>query len=292
MEPTSSKCNWALDLDSFLALDPDPILDLRCEQSFKLGHIAGSSHFLPESLEKRMYELPKNDRALRLVGDKPSIEKAKTFLTSKGYLISGLADWNEQLENHLSTCGLLVKGNKSARLWSPAPVVEYFQRHIFSDNSFGKKGLDLACGSGRDAVYLASKGWNMDVIDYSFDALERAKFLAARNEVSLTTHSIDLEKAPELFTNRLDKYDLINVIRYLHRPLLPMIKQKLTARGFLVYQTFLVGCENFSGPKKPRFLLERGELSRVFTNPDVILDEVVLLPDGRPTNVFIAQNRE
>lgn len=47
-------------------------------------------------------------------------------------------------------------------------------------------------------------------------------------------------------------------------------------------------------PTKPRFLLSPGELAATFTalGFDVLVDEVILLPDGRPTSSFLARRRQ
>lgn len=291
MGSTTPVSEQIVGLNYFQSFNDSPILDLRSAEAFKSGHLVGASHFEPRKLGDRMHELPKREQSLRLLGEKNALQIAKVFLVSKGYHISACLEWNVSVNDYLLQSGQLITGDRSTRLWSPAPVVEWFHEKKLAGDLMKKRALDIACGSGRDAVYLASHGWNMSVIDYSASALDKVKVLAGRHHVTVKCHQIDLEKQLDSFEAMPEEYDLISVSRYLNRPLLPIIKQKIAAKGFLVYQTFLVGCERFSGPKKSKFLLKPGELLDFFSGFDVILDEVVFLPDGRPTNVFVAQNQ-
>jgi SAM-dependent methyltransferase len=43
----------------------------------------------------------------------------------------------------------------------------------------GGRALDLACGEGRNAIWLARRGWRVTAVDYSDVAIERARKLAA-----------------------------------------------------------------------------------------------------------------
>ena len=60
------------------------------------------------------------------------------------------------------------------------------------------RALDLACGEGRNAVWLAGRGWQVRGIDFSEVALEKARELAAARGVQAEWHVADLtEHAPE-----------------------------------------------------------------------------------------------
>ena len=48
------------------------------------------------------------------------------------------------------------------------------------------RALDLACGEGRNAVWLATRGWRMTAIDFSDRAIEKGRNLAARHEVDVS----------------------------------------------------------------------------------------------------------
>ncbi len=181
----------------------------------------------------------------------------------------------------------------SARLWKPAPLLQELVQNILPDlNIKPAKGLDIACGAGRDLVYLATQGWEMTGIDYSEDSLQRAQVLAAAESMAVTTVLRDLEKSPTALVDfDTNAYSLIHVSRYLHRPLLPKLPRLLQKGGLLVYQTFMSGCENtaIGRPSNPRFLLKQGELAHTYAQANILLDRIDYLEDGRPVNAFIAR---
>jgi SAM-dependent methyltransferase len=267
-----------------------PIIDLRSVEEYVIAHWKNASHFPVESIISRMYELPKRDQQLRLIGKSNQLTIAQNQLLEKGYQIAATIEWTYTLEKRLESLNLLEKGIKSTRLWSPAPIVRYFQNNIVNETNIGR-ALDIGCGAGRDSVYLATKGWQVDAVDYLPDALSKVITLAKRNHVAVNCHLIDLEKSPDTLKHLDYQYQLIIVSRYLHRPLLPILKKMIASEGYIVYQTFMRGCEAFGSPKNPRFLLEKGELAGIFTEFDVIQDEIEYLEDGRPTNAFIARKK-
>lgn len=152
------------------------------------------------------------------------------------------------------------------------------------------QGLDIGCGAGRDAVYLAMHGWQMTGIDYLPGALQRARQLAASQQVALNTLAVDLETGKDPFTAfTTGQFELICVARYLHRPLFPWIKRILKPGGVLIYQTFMQGAEQFGSPRNPNFLLKSNELSKIFADGEIWLDDVEYLDDGRPVSAFICR---
>jgi len=129
--------------------------------------------------------------------------------------------------------------------------------------------LDLACGDGHNGVYLASKGYQVVLVDVSEQALARARALAEEQKVEASLWQVDLEGAKD---NPLaeEYYAAILVFRYLHRPLMPCIKKALKKNGVIVYETFTVDQPRFGKPKNPDFLLKHGELLRWFEGWDVV----------------------
>jgi len=75
------------------------------------------------------------------------------------------------------------------------------------------RALDLACGEGQNAIWLASLGWEVTGVDYSEVAIAKANARAERNGVTVEFASADLvEYEPEHAA-----YDLVLVL-YLHIP--------------------------------------------------------------------------
>jgi len=73
------------------------------------------------------------------------------------------------------------------------------------------RALDLACGEGRSALWLAERGWRVTAVDYSGVALEKAQRLAERRGVEVDWVLADLlDYEPEACA-----FDLVLVL-YLH----------------------------------------------------------------------------
>src|SRR5690606_23725725 len=62
-----------------------------------------------------------------------------------------------------------------------------------------------------------------------------------------------------------DAFDLVCVVRFLHRPLFAALRRAVKPGGLIVYRTYTTDHLRFEGgPRDPRFLLEPGELLREF----------------------------
>jgi tellurite methyltransferase len=273
-----------------------PLIDCRQWNDYCAGHIQGATSLPAEQLFQRMHELPQRRIPLSLCGDDHSLSVARDFLSDREFTIHREIVWSAELAAALAQQQKLESGETSHRLWQPAPLITDFINNILPDLSgTPKNGLDIACGAGRDMVYLAMHGWQMLGLDNSAEALQRTQQLASFNRVSVQTQLIDLEKAenpfadiPALHDNSLD---LVCGFRYLHRPLFPHLQRLLKPGGFMVYQTFMAGCEKISSPRNPRFLLQPDELATTFASFDILENDVIRLDDGRPMSAFIARKK-
>lgn len=131
------------------------------------------------------------------------------------------------------------------------------------------KALDIAMGEGRNAVYLAKKGFQVDGVDISEVALKKAKRLARENRVSVHTINADLNS----YSIKPDSYLVILNIDYLQRSLIPQIKRGLKRGGVVVYENFTVDqLENPGGKELRRdYLLTKGELKELFKDFEVLV---------------------
>lgn len=139
--------------------------------------------------------------------------------------------------------------------------------------------LDVAAGSGRNALWLARNGATVDAIDISHTALRRAQHTAHREGLRLHCLQADLE------TYRLpaDTYDGIVQIRYLQRSLFPSLRQSVRRGGVVLIETFLLDQQRIGHPRRPEFLLRRGELASAFSDFEMIhLEENHVIDDGQP----------
>ncbi len=106
---------------------------------------------------------------------------------------------------------------------TPAPLVVEFAGSLQPGLA-----LDLACGPGRNALYLATRGWRVTAVDGSSTAIEHLR----ANEPSIDARVVDLETGD--FEFPADAYDLVLSCYYLQRSLIPVIKRALRAGGLVI----------------------------------------------------------
>jgi tellurite methyltransferase len=129
--------------------------------------------------------------------------------------------------------------------------------------------LDLACGSGRNGLYLAWKGAEVHFWDRNQEELDRIENLSAGDGLRVETKRVDLESEP-LEPLPAEYFGAVLVFRYLHRPLIPAIKAMIRSRGLIVYETFTREQAALGKPENPDFLLNPGELFQWFKDWEVL----------------------
>lgn len=118
--------------------------------------------------------------------------------------------------------------------------------------------LDLACGGGRHARFLAAMEHEVLAVDRDSAALTRAAGPGIKT-VQCDLESEAAEKSAGWPFQRA-RFQGIVVTNYLHRPLFAALLDSLAPGGVLIYETFAIGNERFGKPSNPDFLLQRGEL--------------------------------
>lgn len=270
------------------------VIDIRPQTEFLQGHKQGSVHFDGlASLLDRQYELPETQQAMMMVHNTTQTLELQAWVQAKGYNKVQFQLWSEAFEQQLKQDHEFATGKSLAYAWRPSALVRRFVEQVSAPKDrVLVRGLDIGCGSGRDLVYLAMHGWQMTGIDLRSEMLEKAQALATRQQVSISTWQRDCEQIEDPFSDLADaSVGLIHVARYLHRPLFPVFNRLLAPQGYMVYHTFMLGCEVFGSPKNPRFLLAPHELAKVFSDYQILLDEVITLADGRPMSAFIARKK-
>jgi SAM-dependent methyltransferase len=130
----------------------------------------------------------------------------------------------------------------------------------------GARVLDVACGHGRHARWLAARGCRVTAVDVDPSC---GASLAGSPGVDFVM--ADLEAAPWPFGTA--QFDAVVVVHYLHRPLLPRLAAALAPGGLLLYETFARGNEQFGRPRNPDFLLRPRELLEAFGSLRVLAFE-------------------
>lgn len=136
--------------------------------------------------------------------------------------------------------------------------------------------LDVACGDGRNGLYLACFGARVLLVDKSRDALDSLRDLGWPENVRF--ERLDLE-TPEPLPFEPESFGVVLVFRYLHRPLISVLRSCLAPGGMLAYETFLEGQETRGKPGNPDHLLRRGELMAWFGDWEVLEHFEGLLDD-------------
>src|SRR5262249_14969896 len=154
-------------------------------------------------------ELPSRETAVLVVHDEPERARAAAeFLAARGY---ARVAW---LERPLgSDSDGRASRAPAARLWSPSAFLEREAARAQAAWRGPGRALDLACGSGRGAVFLALTGWRAEGWDADGSALELARAFAARQGVDARFVERDLESQEPPLPD--EPFDLIAVVRYL-----------------------------------------------------------------------------
>jgi SAM-dependent methyltransferase len=126
----------------------------------------------------------------------------------------------------------------------------------------GKRALDIACGEGRNAVFLAQHGFSATGLDISDTGLEKAEELARDLGLSILFQRVDLDEY-----RITEQYDLILNFNFLLRSLIPKEIDALATGGILLFDTILESPELLAS-HNPDYFLRYGELERIFAAYD------------------------
>lgn len=121
--------------------------------------------------------------------------------------------------------------------------------------------LDLACGRGGNALFLAQRGLCSHGWDLSPIAIEQLQVLARRQSLEVHGSVRDVSRAPPA----PQTFDVIVVSHFLDRAIMPAIVNALRPDGLLFYQTFIREKVDDSGPGNPNFRLDVNELLNLFS---------------------------
>jgi len=151
----------------------------------------------------------------------------------------------------------------------PTKTVEVVEK--YAGLAIGKKALEIACGMGRNARFLAQQGFEVDALDISPVAIE-----SLQNIPNLRAKEVDFDE----YILEENAYDLIVCTYFLKRELFPQIEKALKEDGIFIFETFMHHSENTKVPSNKSFLLNEGELEATFDDRYEILHLQEFMDEG------------
>jgi SAM-dependent methyltransferase len=158
---------------------------------------------------------------------------------------SGLLEWDER-----------HRGAAEHDNATPLPLVTKTAREMKPG-----RALDLACGAGRNALWLAERGWSVTAVDGSPAAIELVRRRASARGVNVNAQVADLEKGE--YVIEPSQWDLVLMCFYLQRDLFEPAKRGVVPGGVLV-AIVLLG--------EGRFSVAPGELRGYFLGWEILHD--------------------
>jgi SAM-dependent methyltransferase len=147
--------------------------------------------------------------------------------------------------------------------------------------------LDVACGRGRHALWLAAQGFRVTAVDRDAEALaDLVDEARTRGLSTIDAAAVDLEGDGRI--SPVEAFDVIVAVHYLHRPLFPQLIDALRPGGVLVYETFTAAQGARGKPTNPDFLLRPGELLQLIRPLSVLASREGEF-DGRDVASVVAQ---
>ena len=283
------------------------IVDARRPSEFSSGHLANATNIPVTLLPDALCALPPRDTpqpqcVTVVASDAAELAVARDHIASAKYSVQA----------SLLDLTLCTSTAPSRRLWRPnctleraAPLVEERLRA----SSMPLTALDVACGSGRDAIFLALRGWtHVRGFDNNPRLLGCGRTLANLEGVpsgALELFEADVSRFHVGQGDDTKVYSLVHVARFLDRAMFVPLAERASVSekektvlslpdvtapgGFVVYHTFT---EPSVKPSKPKHVLKRDELAQVFGTKlkwEILFHEECRLGDGRIVQTICAR---
>lgn len=226
-------------------LDPRPAADSTSRPYFDAVNIP-----LAE-IPNRTHELPPRVVPIPVVGEPELVAATIAQLEALGRAAFAAepAPWVQAGEH------------ETGRLWRPNRLLEVALAQLPEG-----RAVDLGCGTGRDAVYLASCGWRVTAIDRLPDALERGRELARRYD--LGGGEIDWRQMDLTCADRFaEAADLVCLFRLFDREILRRAVEALRPGGSLLCEAFTTLHQQKHGrPAEAARVAGEGELAALLSD--------------------------
>jgi tellurite methyltransferase len=126
------------------------------------------------------------------------------------------------------------------------------------------KALDLACGVGRNALWLAEHGWDVTAVDGAATAIEILRNRASERGLKINAAVADLEEGE--FVIESSRWDLIAMCYYLQRNLFEPAKQGVAPGGIVISIVHITE----PGEEPTAHRLRPGELEKYFAGWEIL----------------------
>ncbi len=221
------------------ALPQARLLDPRPEEEAASAPIAEAANIPADQLRERRHELPPRGRTVLVARADPAADEAIAQLARMGYRGSSVDDWD------------YTEQPKPWRLWEPNPMLQPLPMPP-------GEALDLGCGSGRDAVWLAAHGWRVTGVDILPEAIGMAERLAERYGVSEAARwqVADLRRPDSLPDG---PFDLLLAFLCRHWRAAVALADRLKPGGRLFLEAFAEGARRPGVTADPRDVLQAAE---------------------------------
>jgi rhodanese-related sulfurtransferase len=242
--------------------EPVVLLDVRTESEHRERHIPGSMLIPLHDLEARLKQLPNSGTPIAVICEQGQRSaSACHFLAENGYgpllnLAGGLLSWPGPTSGD---------GESEHHRHGIAPSSFLVENFAALPRGLA---LDVGMGEGRNAIYLATRGFDVDGVDADPGAVARAR--AAARKLGAPIRAIVGNFQDGSYIIPLETYNVIIAFNYLHRPLFQDIRDGVVPGGVVVYQTFTIEQARFGRPRDPAHLLQPHELKRVFQDWEIL----------------------
>ncbi|MDE0309819.1 MAG: class I SAM-dependent methyltransferase [Acidiferrobacterales bacterium] len=145
--------------------------------------------------------------------------------------------------------------------------------------------IDLACGTGRNAVFVAKLGCFTVALDCSREALRRCKTLAQESDVQIHAIAADLNET-RLAT---ESTDAIVCFNYLNLELAENMQAALRPGGLLIMKTFNQNFLNINPRFNSDYVLKPGSLKTAFNQLRIVAADDDCVPQSKTKSFIVAQ---
>jgi rhodanese-related sulfurtransferase len=294
-EPPRSVVNPAEHLAELWSRVAGNVLDLRPRPDFEAGHLAGAVHHPlsgpaePSRLEEELPSIflpPREEPLLVLAAREEEAFVAAAHLEARGRAPVAGAALDPAIWSGLPP-SLRETGASRRHLWAAPPWLTS-HADLLPPCAAGPV-LDLACGSGRAAVWLAERGYRVTGLDWQPEALALGRRLAASRGSVCDFRTVDLRDPAAVPPG---PWAVLLNFRFLDRRLLAVAPRLVMPGGVAMVRTFREA-PGYAGHPRPRHRLRPWELTRLFPRGqwEILAHDQGFDPDGRPAAGVVARRK-